>query len=256
VLYGVEDAPNPALHFGSIMHNALDTLYTTGSLDQAIEVFADNFIESPDEKKRTLARGVEVLNGYVDTHGEFLRNGFDAVVCETPLRMELGTIVVASATWTVIYQGKIDKIFYESDSECFCLDHKTSTWAPEFLIDSYSISPQFFGYIYMLRHALNVPVYKLVVDLLVMWPKRNDFIWKNVYLDDDAEREWLANILQTAHTVLTYDAAGVWPMHAPHACSTWNRMCQYSDICNANVSQAQLLRDSLYKPADYDPENF
>jgi len=130
--------PPTAAEFGRCIHLALDEWYDSHDAELSKKTFTDNFVENPEDEKRTFAVGLKSLSLYFE---KYAYEPFKVLKIEKIFDIPMGD-------WSLI--GRIDKII-EWDTAIMCLDHKTtSRLGHEFF---YKIKPnmQFDGYILAAR---------------------------------------------------------------------------------------------------------
>src|SRR3972149_5851371 len=64
----VLNIPQTAPEFGRCIHKALDCWYATHNIDKAIEVFNEEFVENPEDDKRTKAVAAKLLKLYAEKY--------------------------------------------------------------------------------------------------------------------------------------------------------------------------------------------
>ena len=238
------------LSFGIAIHKALDTLFNEQNLDLAIARFLEVFADPPEDKKRTPGRGVEVIEGYWDRWYEADRK-YDRVQSELSFIAPLGAI----NDYEVYYGGLIDKVLRSEDNEIILMDHKTSSWESQYLVPAYALSNQFRGYIWGFNTiSPTESADHLLVDILLLKPKNNDYFRSDIKADPSMIDEWKAGILQTAQMMLLCDQTDIWPLYGKEPCTNWNRVCTYFQLCDTEPSRRNAARNMLYTIDHWDTD--
>lgn len=239
-------AHEPALSFGIAMHNALDVLFMHQNLNLAEDYFVENYTPRHDDTKRTVGRGIEVLQEYRERWKSDDDN-YEEVICETTFGTVLGYIdIPGHGQWVIRYGGRIDKLI-KRKGKWKIMDHKTSSWESQFLAVAYELNPQFLGYLYGAIHELNLDPDALIVDILLMKPKNNDFMRHEIRAEETKLEEWKQGIMQTAELILRNHLVDEFFRQDGYpACTDWNRLCPYFYLCNSQGESREGNRESLY----------
>ena len=248
--------PSSPLLFGLAIHRALDTLFNEQNLDLACDRFLESFQPVPDDPKRTPGRGCEVLEGYWNRWKENDQMAYSTVQSELKFSFELGQIAhpVSGVMYSIVYCGLIDKVLErKSDGQSLLMDHKTSSWESMYLVNAYAQSQQFLGYLAGAQ-ALGIPAETLIVDILLMKPKNNDFIRSEIRTDSDSRIEWKWGIQQTCTMMLMCDSNDIWPQYGKEPCTSWNHLCEYFQLCDAKPSLRESTESMLYQVKFWDTD--
>jgi hypothetical protein len=241
----------PELLFGIAIHNAMDTLFAEQNVDLACERFLDSYQPVPEDTKRTPGRGISIIEDYWKRWSRD-NDRYDMAVSEVKFELLLGNI----GDYAVFYGGLIDKVLIR-DNKTFLMDHKTSSWESTYLIPAYAQSQQFKGYIWAGQHP-NLKLdncNQLIVDVLLIKPKNNDFFRSEVRCNELDITEWRAGILQTVQLMLMCDQAEVWPQFGKESCTSWNRLCSYFELCDASQSLRSGMQEGLYTVEHWDTDH-
>ena len=241
----------PELLFGIAIHRAMDTLFAEQDVDLACERFLDSYQPVPEDTKRTPGRGISIIEDYWKRWSRD-NDRYDLSVSEVKFELFLGSV----GEYPVFYGGLIDKVLIR-DNKTYLMDHKTSSWESTYLIPAYAQSQQFKGYIWAGQHPhLQLDnCNQLIVDVLLIKPKNNDFFRSEVRCNELDVTEWKSGILQTVELMLMCDQAGVWPQFGKESCTNWNRLCPYFELCDASQSLRPGMQEGLYTVEHWDTDH-
>tara|TARA_Y100000310_G_scaffold113824_3_gene112285 strand:+ start:23 stop:928 length:906 start_codon:yes stop_codon:yes gene_type:complete len=234
------------LLFGLAIHAALDVLYTVGPGD-AIDKFLEAYSPVPDDPKRTPDRGIKIITDYQE-QWRIRNDSYDSVLCEMSYRAEIGKVTDQYGDeWTVIYTGLVDKILWEEASKPpVVMDHKTTTWNTQAMAQSYELANQFKGYMLLARrNGMQVP--HLVLDLILIWPKNNEFQRYNIRMSDEQESDFIEQILHTCQMMLHCHHSTVWPEYGHSACTKFRSLCDYFHLCQAPKNRRAGIKSTFYE---------
>ena len=257
--YESDDEPRDKsveLSFGIAIHKALDVLFLTRSIEQASQSFRDSFEFSGVDQKRNPGKADDILEQY---QKQWLINNdipYEGLICELPFALPLGRVKDADGgLWDVEYSGVIDKVFSMQDGSFEVMDHKTTSWNSQFLTTTFELSSQFLGYAWAVCQIQNpqasVPVW---LDLVLLNPKTTQLLRdKFVYTQNQIE-EWKLDILSSAREIIHRWSIQHFPRHGRDACVSFNRPCQFVELCRAEVSRRDMIREAVYeKSKRWDP---
>ena len=243
--------PDSPLLFGIAIHQALDALFMMEDIDLATDTFLKAYQPVPEDTKRTPGRGVRLIENYAKRWQDE-DNTLDTVQSELYFEFELGTVLVRNEKWTIMYGGLIDKIL-SRENNLLCMDHKTSTWESQYLVPSHQLSNQFIGYTWACQQ---IPEYRtcdnFIADILLMSPKNDSFYRSELTFDSSVITEWTVGILTTCQSILYMYANKFFPMYGKDACTSWNRLCPYFDICGANHDFRSTVKSTQYSKLTWD----
>ena len=259
---GVTPEPQPTppeLLFGIAIHKAMDELWIGHGVDAAKEAFLNRFQPVPEDRKRTPLRGEELIEGYADRWAWELSQ-IETCQNEIKFSQKIGEIDVedkhGKAAWEVYGGGVIDKLFTLKDRDdlFYVCDHKTSSWESESLIPSFNLHSQFMGYV--AGAASFIPdaceCSTCVADILCIYPKNNKYYRSDILFHHEVLSEWRENILQTARMIMDCYERDTWPMYGRDACTGWNKLCPYFDICDASKNFRPQVVTSLFTESAWD----
>jgi len=243
--------PDSPLLFGIAIHQALDALFMMEDIDLAVATFLKAYQPVPEDTKRTPGRGVRLIENYAKRWQDE-DNTLDTVQSELYFEFELGTVLVQNEKWAIMYGGLIDKILSRED-KLLCMDHKTSTWESQYLVPSHQLSNQFIGYTWACQQ---IPEYhkcnNFIADILLMSPKNDSFYRSELMFDSSVITEWTVGILTTCQSILYMYCNEFFPMYGKDACTSWNRLCPYFDICGASHDFRSTVKGTQYSKLTWD----
>lgn len=245
------EGQSPELLFGIAMHHAMDTLFNEQDVDLACRRFLEAYQPVPEDAKRTPGRGVNIIEDYAERWSRE-NDLYELSVSEVKFELPLGEV----DGYTVYYGGLIDKILMRND-KVYLMDHKTSSWESQYLIPAYAQSQQFKGYLWAAQQLDDdfKQCETLIVDVLLIKPKNNDFFRSEVRVNEVDIVEWKQGILQTVCMMLLCDESEVWPQFGKEACTSWNRLCTYFEICDAKHSLRRGVIAGLYQVNHWDTDH-
>lgn len=255
---------HPALAFGSTIHRALETWWTTRDLDAAAAHLAD--IEDPFAR----ARAEVMVAGY---HAFWGGAGFDALAVEAEFRIPLLNPATGHASRTWQLAGKIDAILRGPDGRVWICEHKTTSesFAPgtsyrqRLVIDgqvsTYLLGAAALGFDVagVLWDALRKPAQRPLEantrraapesheDYLArigaaVAAKPDEYFARIEVPRLDTERDEFAfDVWQLARAIREQQLAGVAPRN-PDACFRFGAPCPYFDVCAGSASIDDPLR--------------
>ena len=244
----------PELLFGIAIHKAMDELWVGHGVDAAKGAFLDRFQPVPEDRKRTPLRGQELIEEYSQRWGWELSQ-LETVQNEIKFSQKIGE-TGGDDSWEIYGGGVIDKLYTLKGREdlFYVCDHKTSTWESESLMPSFNVHSQFMGY--TAGAAAFIPdsceCSTCVADVLCVYPKNNKFYRAEILFSPDTLAEWKENIIQTAWMILDCYTRDVWPMFGRDACTGWNKLCPYFDICDASKDFRPQVVQSLFTESAWD----
>jgi len=246
--------PDAPLLFGIAIHQALDSLFMQENLPLAIDVFLEAYQPVPEDKKRTPGRGVRLIENYAK-QWQTQDKVYDTVQSELYFEFELDIIVTkldSAPLWKIIYGGLIDKILLHDDN-IICMDHKTSTWESQYLVPSHQLSNQFIGYVWATQQ---IPEYtsceNFIADILLISPKNDSFYRSELNINTNVINEWKQGITTTCNQIIQLYYADFFPMYGKDACTSWNRLCPYFDICGASHDFRSTVKSTQYSKLTWD----
>ena len=243
--------PDAPLLFGIAIHKALDAMFMQESLEIAQEEFLEAYQPVPEDARRTPGRGLRLLEAYWKRWRDDDK-AYDTVTSELYFEFELGSMPVYGESWTVVYGGLVDKIL-DLDGKLLCMDNKTSTWESQYLVPSFQLSNQFIGYVWATQQ---IPQYEscndFIVDVLLISPKNDSFFRSELNMSQEIIDEWKRGIIVTCQQILSMHKDKFFPMYGKDACTSWNRLCPYFDICGASHGFRDTVQNTQYSKLVWD----
>ncbi len=263
-------AKKTAADFGSCIHSALEHYYKKGMTDQSIQeamqLFTGEFnkFQDPADDKRTLGRGLEILERY------FLKyryEPFNVIDTEIGGAVELGGY---------LYTSRIDLLVeWQSPKGIYGFDHKTSSSLgrlipkPNNQVTGY-IMTLAETYVDLLGYMINgIGVYKEDTEIDKNAPKvPSSKTGKLIYATKEkatlvrlptmrTKKEieaWKRETLHLIHQIEECQEKDVWPKK-DHFCSAYASRCMYLDLCQAQDRDIiiPLLEGGIYQKVDWVP---
>lgn len=131
--------PSIAPEFGRCIHMALDAWYEDKDVDKAKSIFDTQFIEDPDDTKRTKKVAFKILELY---HEQYRDQPIQALSTELVFKFKL--------TDTIAYMGRMDKVI-SWDKAIYVMDHKTTSGLTIEFFNNAEPNAQYDGYIMAAR---------------------------------------------------------------------------------------------------------
>lgn len=242
-------APQTAPEFGKAIHKALDSWHKNHNPEQAILEFKTNFIENPQDEKRTIRVGEKLLQLYFD---KYAHEGFKVLATELPF-----AVPVNAGGFNLI--GRIDKIV-DWDGACYVMDHKTtSRLGYEFF---YKIKPnmQFDGYIWAARQLGYPTCSGIVLDALLvakglivpaqlakLQPLARDVSTRT---NEDLDK-YIHKICLIVNDIRKCYETDVWYENTESCCDFIS--CPYRTICKEDPSIHEKIAEMDYKVEVWSP---
>ena len=223
-----------ALRFGELMHLAWGELWrTNGDVKCAIKEFLRDF-DITGDAKRTSERGVDILIKYARLRQGMMRD-YKVLGIEEVVEMNVGGRT---------YRGKLDLQLEGPDGLVYGMDWKTTSMGGSLPGQAYRHARQFKGYARMikLKYGKNASD-EFLVDLVQIFPKETQFSIVRVEVNDEWLLEWEREIGMEIRAIKDKEEFGLWPMSAPHACMSFNRLCEYSSLCEQPLAIRERLME-------------
>lgn len=226
-----------ALRFGTLIHQALEILYHTKDVAQAVDSFVKDY-DIQDDAKRSCSRGIEIVHTYYNVRRKFIEE--HAVIdSEVVFEREF-------QAWH--YRGKIDMVLVNINTkEIIGLDFKTNSWNISTAANSMEISRQFLGYQWYLKHTFPNVSDTFLVDIIQLNPKNTEFYLIPIRASKEFVDEFDAGVSCEGIAIMEACRWGVWSQSAPHACGVFNRTCEYHGLCSQLPSVRERLVEIEYE---------
>lgn len=246
--------PPQAADFGKCIHLALDSWYKDHNKEYAIDVFKSNYIESPEDDKRTYKMGEWIISNY---HNKYQDQPFKILEIEKQFALPLpnGNTLI----------GRIDKII-EWDGVVWGMDHKTTSQLGPGYMKMHTPNLQFSGYTWAIQQMGYPNCAGILVDAILvakglidgkskanLTPLARDF----AYRSKDDIVEYMQTIMALQHHIGMYDdlrMQGKNVAYMPNwdACVDYGE-CPYRKICKEPVEMRERIIGSEYKVEHWSP---
>lgn len=251
-------------------------------------VWEDFDPNEPNVQKHSPDVGMVMLKGYWDYWRESIM-AMDLLACERYFAIDMklypvlqpcpdcgGVGLVGGPPCTMcdgagelygpVYCGVIDKVFRDKRSGLVVgMDHKTTSILSNAYVSSMKISQQFRGYMYWLRRhspwanecdeyfyldALNKTRTKYSQDGGPFY--RDTILAQDEFLDEWQQDTWAH--VQTIESILNaVSSGGRLPRQNSDACSKFNSLCMFYDLCSVPYSMRPTMAEQLYEIEPWDP---
>jgi hypothetical protein len=248
--------PSLALHYGQAWHTAIDALYHTGKLEDALCAWegASEGMEEDTYNKRTVGRGLHDLELYANTYSEELKS-MDVIENEALISGPLVQIDTGDGPpWTVLYTGAIDHIL-RTNNKPRIRDHKTTTGRTLLAGSSYALANQMIGYAWLAQEFFGIePPVILDVDIVILaGVRKTEFLRPEFLYDAEKIIEWKKNVEQTVRMILSCYETDIWPQYGREPCIAWNKECEFFQLCDAHPNIRKRVEESFYTSKPWDP---
>lgn len=163
---------SPDLWWGSSWHKAMDAVWRGADLQEARKIFTQDFKGCPDDptNKRTLGKGGSVLAQYFEQFGSPV-DKFELISPEMKLEYPIHKFKTKHRTYHFIYRGLVDKVVRRKlpkgrNRPLEIVDHKTTSWGTYLQVEVFSISRQFYGYMWLISKSLGERPKTIWIDLV------------------------------------------------------------------------------------------
>jgi len=229
--------------------------------NMALECLATgNYVEDPDDKKRTYLNMESSLAYYVDRwdnarYPVWIRNAND---CNSDVGIEIGFDVVihvydAESVYDKTFRlvGRIDGLHVERNGDLVAQENKTSGRLDRAWRESYHMSHQVTGYNVAAGVFANTIVDRgLVIGLTLPLPRSitDGIAYVPTIRPQFMKDQWLKWVL---HTIDLHDTYIDDPMSAPkytHSCNRYFRPCSFIPLCASDPEDRKLIYNDM--PSD------
>lgn len=245
----VLNIPQTAPEFGRCIHKALDCWYATGDIDKAIGVFNAEFIENPEDDKRTKAVAAKLLKLYAERYANKV---FAILATEKKF-----TVPIPDTSISLI--GRIDKII-DWDGAIYVLDHKTTSRLGYEFFNKIKPNMQFDGYIWAATQIGYPKCSGIVMDAMLvakgllvpaqlskLTPLARDISTRTT---KDIER-YLHNVRCIIRDIEKCYENNEWYENTESCCDFVE--CPYRSICKEDSDIRERIIESDYKVEKWDP---
>ena len=169
--------------------------------------------------------------------------------------------VLANEQWLQSgnYGGIVDRLV-EFEDGVYVMDTKTTSgWVNERYIESFQLSSQFRGYVWLAKQAgydcQGAYLDAIHLDTRYHKVKTSDFVREKILYSDEQIASWRSNCIYTQDTIrgitieIPEGEGGRWPQN-DQRCFDWNRPCPYWKLCTAVIPENEL---DFYKEERWEP---
>lgn len=168
--------------------------------------------------------------------------------------------VLANEQWMQSgnYGGIVDRLV-EFEDGVYVMDTKTTSgWVNERYIESFQLSSQFRGYVWLARQAghdcQGAYLDAVHLDTRYHKVKASDFVREKILFSEEQIAKWREDMGNTINDIADwkgYSAINgcVWPQN-DQRCFDWNRPCPYWRLCTAVIPENEM---DYYKEERWEP---
>jgi hypothetical protein len=240
------------LYFGTMWHKFIHRMWGTfgqdpWKLDRGLTTIADYDLSMQSEKKNytRLKNAASEYHAYYDEDSEVSYEEY-ALSHPTILAEEFLSFPITEFDGIKVYYcGSIDRVVRSSigEKEVVVIDYKTSTWN-RIMDQGWNLSPQFLGYVWLVRNKLNLKVNHFLLDMLFMQSKvDNKFYRRQMEFEDWMINEWewmrreeILTLLETPESHLTNK----------NSCSDY-KGCIFYPLCSNDPRIREELEEMMYE---------
>lgn len=247
--------PSTPMQFGSAIHKALEFIYhgdprqKENGLFKFAKVFCDSFPKELEDRFYTQEVGQELLACYLL---KWTKEDFTVLAVEQPFHLEMpGIASLAGFT----YAGRMDLVV-RMDGKIYPWDHKTTSHFGDHFEKGFKLDVQMTGYIKAnLASHPGEAAYAAVIN--AMRPTKtispDCFVRKITTRSPEELVEWEDELRVTVEQIRMSRATNKWVKHAPTACFTYNRTCEYYNLCTSGESQREAITESSFERKVWEP---
>lgn len=255
------------LTFGSLVHEFME-FYHNGIpvqevLDQVLGKGSLSALSEVDPAgQRSLLHLELILNKYIEAYpdpkGEF--TPYDKLEDKKAFEYECDFIL--STNPLIVWRQHYDGLVNLPEGTPAILEHKTSSGdLRKDLRNRMLPNAQAVGYVYGARRALGIPVSGVLFNGLCTYrPLVNPgykfrgqgtpqplFLRELVKVDDWMLDEWLSQTLRDVKRMIEDIEQNTFGANAPDACTVFNQLCQYADMCRSSPKDRITLEEYGYE---------
>ena len=254
-----------AIRFGHAIHKALESIYLGTGFDECYCPCPDfegcafckgnkiprcamlfllyyNIEPEDDRDVRTRDRGLELIVAYLEKWGQ---EPFTALATEVPFVIEMAGFS---------YIGRVDLIV--NYNGLMPVDHKTTRFFGDAFIRQFKLSGQMTGYIRGLQ--LIYPeenITKAMINCLRITTKIDGESFGRWFTNRTPYEiaEWEREVQSAWDRIQQYRTTGHWPKHAPYACTSYNKTCEYYSLCTSQPDVQKDLINEAFEVKEWEP---
>lgn len=249
------DYTSTPMEFGSAIHKALESIYRDGPRVREADaykfakVFCDAFPRHMEDRVYTQENGTELLACYIL---KWEHDKFDILAIEQPFHLDMPDDIDGQG---FTYAGRMDLVV-EMDGKIYPWDHKTTSYFGDHFEKGFKLDVQMTGYIKANKvahgeHAASAAIINALRPTNKISPEC--FVRKETTRTPEELVEWEHELRATVDQIRSSRLVGRWIKHAPTACFTYNRTCEYYGLCTAGESQRAALIDSAFEQKVWTP---
>jgi len=231
---------------GGAIHKGVEAWFETGDVAKAVAAVKADWGEDelflPEKAKYTQGFLCSVMEGYVEAWKD---SSFKVLANEQWL--ESGN-----------YGGIVDRLV-ELDDGIYVMDTKTTSgWVNERYIESFQLSSQFRGYVWLARQAgydcVGAFLDAVHLDTRYHKVKSSDFVREKILYSDEQIEKWRDDRDNTTLQISMNHMRAVapeaaWPQN-DQRCFDWNKPCPYWRLCTAVIPEHEM---EFYKEEPWMP---
>lgn len=235
-----------AAQFGIAIHKALEVLFKSGALSDAMDAFRNYFEPlGIEDNKRNISNGITILQNYKEIYGSPLSERFNVIANEKIYKADLG------GQEEQLYHGILDKLIQYKDGpragEYWIMDHKTSSSPMAFVERP---NHQATGYIWIAKEN-GYDVKGCVFDLLGVYVENTKkavgerFTRRETTRSEHEIDQWKVVVRENIYRIELYMVGWeLWPQFDD--CSSYGG-CAYKDLCLARDKKTmELIKGEFY----------
>ncbi len=256
-----------AMLFGSAIHKALESIYLGTGFDdcycpcptfegcdfckgkkipRCAMLFLMYYPWEPEDERdvRTRDRGLELIVAYMEKWSPG-QEPFTVLATEVPFILEFGEFS---------YIGRIDMI--ANYGGLLPIDHKTSRFFGDAFIRQFKLSGQMTGYIRGLQQIWpGENISRAMINCLRVTSKIDGDSFGRWFTNRTPYEieEWEQEVKSAWVRIEQYRAANHWPKHAPYACTSYNKTCEYYSLCTSQPDVQRSLIADAFEVREWEP---
>ena len=235
---------------GSAIHRGIEAWFSNGDSKKAIKAvkmaWGEDDLFLPEKAKYTQGFLAAVMAGYADA---WPRENDSFKVLANEQWLQSGN-----------YGGIIDRLV-EFEDGVYVMDTKTTSgWVNERYIESFQLSSQFRGYVWLAKQAgydcQGAYLDAIHLDTRYHKVKSSDFVREKILYSDEQISDWLLDCRRTTSEIrgLTEQVhypslSRKWPQN-DQRCFDWHRPCPYWRLCTAVIPENEMdyFKEERWEP--------
>jgi hypothetical protein len=230
---------------GGAIHKGVEAWFSTNNMFRARAAIAADWGEDglflPEKAKYTQGFLTAVMAGYANA---WPRENDNFKVLKNEQWMQSGN-----------YGGIVDRLV-EFEDGVYVMDTKTTSgWVNERYIESFQLSSQFRGYVWLARQAgydcQGAYLDAIHLDTRYHKVKASDFVREKILYSEEQIAAWVEDRAPTQLLIERHIQAEAtrWPQN-DQRCFDWNRPCPYWRLCTAVIPENEMdyYREERWEP--------